>query len=148
MTDDLDRFLTQLRSEVDEFLSRDFLGFIGGGFGRIRLRGRVPLPRYVAARYGSFLDRPYRGTGDTVERIHEALLGHLRDRLDPATVHHDVQQVRASGRIPIPQSVMNQLEVPHPLACLRVEAQETVFKEAGARPPSAIKIAVLSLAGH
>src|SRR5688572_15850439 len=109
------------------------------------LRGRIPFTRHAALWDRFLLYRPHRHARYAIEDVSKSLLGHLCDGLDPPAVDHDIDEIRCCGRIPIPESVMNELEVPDQLARLRVEAHDAVFEETVPRTLSTIEIGCLRL---
>ena len=62
-----------------------------------------------------FFYRPDWVTGHPVERVDETLLADLSNRLNVAAIDCDVEQVGMSGKVVVPQPVMNGLKVPDPL---------------------------------
>ena len=123
--------------EIDQHVFGDALSLERCGSGRERLRRRRHFTWHGRLRDGTFLDRPDRLTGHAVKDKEEALLGHLGDRLDRTTVHVDVDQGRRGGGIPVPDGVMDQLEVPDPFARLGVETDQALREQvvAWAMPP-------------
>ena len=107
VSDGGERLGTERGRVVDEIVQRDALVFEGRGPRRKRLRGGRALARHRALRHGTFLDGPDRLSGDPVEHEHEPLLGDLRHRLDLAPVDGDVDQVRRSGQVVVPEPVSN-----------------------------------------
>ena len=91
------------------------------------------LAGHVGRRHRPLLDRPHRLAGDAIEHVDEGLLGDLRDRLDALAVDGDVDQVGRGRQVVVPQAVMDDLEVPDPLAGRHVEADEAFAEEVVAR---------------
>ena len=88
---DLQCFSPQLWGEVDQVVLRDSLQIKGRWLCGERLRGRIPLARYVTYRHGSLLDRPDRLAGDTVEHVSKSLLARLRQCFDLPSINDDVE---------------------------------------------------------
>jgi hypothetical protein len=64
-------------------------------------------------------------------------LHHRRDRL---AVLGDGHQLGSVGQVVVPQVVVNDLEVPQPLAGARVEREQRVAEQVVARPVAAVEI--------
>ena len=82
-------------------------GFVGNG-----CVGERPLARRRRLRHRPLFDRPDRRAGPTVEDVGEALLAHLRHRLDAPAVDGDVHQHRRRRQVVVPHAVVHRLEVP------------------------------------
>ncbi len=125
-----DRHLPYLRREVDQVVDGHTLVVE-----RCRLCGkRLRGPRNLALDVGvgrnrTLFDGPDRLAGGPIEDEDEALLGDLRDRLDGSPVHDDVDEVGRGGQVVVPEPVVDDLEVPHPLARLEVERDQAFRKQ-------------------
>ena len=138
---DLERLLPQFRREVDQIVDRDALEIEGRRPGRKGLGRCRPLPGHRGLRYRALLDRPDRLARDPVEDVGEGRLGHLGDDLPQPAVDHDVGENGGGGDVPVPDAVMNGLEVPDALAGFGVEAEQALGVDVGAGPVAAPKIA-------
>ena len=97
--------------------------------GRERLRRPRLLAGHVALRHRPLFDRPQRLAGHAIEDIEEAGLARVRDGVDlPAVVPHG-DELRRRDVVEVPEVVMDGLEVPQPLAGLRVEREQAVGEE-------------------
>ncbi len=124
--DDLQRFGAQLRSEVDQVVGRETLPCERRRLRRKRLRCRCLFARHRRLRHGPLFDRPHRLAGRALEYVREALLADLRDCLDAAAVHSDVDERRRGGEVVVPQSVVHALKVPHELAAVRRDREQAL----------------------
>ena len=106
--------------------------------GRERLGRRCALARHVALRHVAFLDGPDRLAGDAVEDEDQPLLGELGDGLDAPAVHVDRRQHRLRGQVVVPHAVVDDLEVPRPLAVVRVERHEALREQVVAEALAAV----------
>ena len=120
---DLQRLGLELGREVDDVALEEALALERRRLGRERLRRRVPLGRHLALFDRPLFDRPHRLAGHAIEDVEEALLGRLRDRLDRLSVHRDVREDRRARNVVVPDRVVDELEVPEPLARSRGSAR-------------------------
>ena len=98
------------------------------------------LAGHVGRRRRPLLDWPDGLARHAVEREDEALLRHLRHRVDSAAVDGDVEQIRRGRRVVVPQPVMHELVVPDAFTGLGIEADQRFRKEIVAGPVSAVII--------
>src|SRR5438876_11021381 len=124
------RLLAQLRREVDYVVLRYSLPVEGSGPGRKGLRRGRSLAGHRRLGNGSLFDGPDRLACHTVKDVAEALLAHLRNGLDRPSVYTDVDQVGCRGEVVVPHPVVDHLKVPDALAGPRIQAYQTVSKEA------------------
>ena len=104
---------------------------------RIRL-----LSRNVAVgRHGALDDWPDRLAGDSIEDERVAALGDLRHRVDALSVHRDGHEVGLRRNIPVPQSVVNCLEMPFHFPGRRLETDQRLGVQVRARPLAAVVVA-------
>ncbi len=129
LVDDFLRRRFQFRRVVEEIVVGDALLIERRRPARNRLRWRIPLARNFALRHGTFVDRPDRFACDAIQHERVRLLGDLRDGLDVAAVHSDVDEDGRGGEIVVPQAMMQRLEMPHALPGLRVEADDALGEE-------------------
>src|SRR5262249_37404274 len=120
---DLDRFFPQLRCEVHDVFQPRILIVKSRWFRRIRLRRGIPFAGYVAFGNGTLDNWPNRLARHTIEHKREALLRDLNCSFDFPSAYIDINQSGSSWQIPIPDAVMDGLEMPHALAGLGVEAK-------------------------
>src|SRR4029453_19473011 len=85
---------------------------------------RIPPGGAFAARTGPFLDRPHRLAGDAIERVEKRLLRRNRNRFDRFAVYRDVHQDWRGWEVPVPDVVMDPLELPQPLPWGEIEADD------------------------
>src|SRR6185369_14657486 len=74
------------------------------------------LARRARPGHGALDDWPHGLARRAIERVHEALLRDLRERLDTPPVDLDVHQDRRCRWIEVPKIVAHHLEMPHALA--------------------------------
>jgi hypothetical protein len=140
LTEGLNRFLSQLRAEVDQIVDGDALAIERRRLGREWLGRRVPLAGDRALRDRSLLDRPDRLARRAIEHVREGLLRHDGDRLDRPAVHHEINEQRRRRRVVVPQPVMHELEVPDPLSRLGIEADQALGEEVAAGTMAAVVV--------
>src|SRR6266850_56858 len=139
--DDGDRFLPQLGCEVDEVVDRHALLIVGRRLGGEGLRLRIPFAGHITARHGTLFDRPDRPARHAIERVDEADLRYLRDRLDLPSVDGDIEKNGSCRQIVIPDVVVDRLKVPDTFAGRRVQAYEAVCEQVLSRVSAAVRIA-------
>ena len=156
---DLERLVSQLGREVDQIVDRHALEIEGRRSGRKGLGRRRPLPGYRGLRYRAFFDRPDGLARDPVEDVGEGRLGHLGDDLPQPAVDHDIGEHGRGGDVPVPDAVMNGLEVPDALAGFGVQGEQALGVDVVAGPVAApevagrrrggdVDVAELLVAGH
>ena len=91
-------------------------------------------------RNGTLFDRPQRTAGVALQHEQESMLARLRHDVDIAAVVPDRQQLRRGRQVVVPQVVMHGLEVPDPLAGLRVERDHAVGIEVRAMTVAAVEV--------
>ena len=159
LSGDLDRLLSQLRREVDQVVDRHALEIEGRRPGGEGLGRRRPLAGHRRLRHGTLLDRPDGLARDPVEDVGEGRLGHLGDDLPQATVDDHVGEHGGGCDVPVPDAVMNCLEVPDAFAGFGVEAEQALGVDVVAGPVAApevagrrrggdVDVAELLVAGH
>ena len=79
-------------------------------------------------------DRVDRLAGLAVQHVDVAGLAQRRDALDRASVHHHVEQDGPRRQVPVPDVVVQRLEVPLQLAGLDVDAEHGVGEQVHAEP--------------
>ena len=110
-------------------------GLVGNGcVGDDRSRGTVAL------RHRSFDDGPHRLSRLAVEDVRERLLADLHDGLDPPAVDGDVAKDWSGRKIVVPQTVVNGLEVPDPLAGLCLQAHQALGEQVVAHALPAVVV--------
>ena len=112
----------------------------GGWPGRERLRRPRLFAGDVALFYGTLLDFEQWASRDTVEHEDEAGLGDLRDGGDLAAVADDGHEVRLRGQVPIPQVMVDGLEMPTPFAGTAVEGNDAIAEQVGALAVAAVEV--------
>ena len=137
---DLLRLGQKLRREVDQVVLADALAIERRRLRRKRLGRRRPFAGHVRFRHRALLDRPHFFPGHPIEDVGERLLRYLRQRLDLAAVHRDVDELRRGRKVVVPQPVMDGLEVPHPLAGVGVEADDALREQVVAEPVAAVEV--------
>ena len=90
--------------------------------------------------YLDFGPVPDRLAGHPVERIDEPLLTDLHERLDVAPIDRDIQQVGVRGEVVIPQSMVDRLEVPDPLAGLDIDRDDRLREEVVPEPIGPVEV--------
>ncbi len=78
--------------------------------------------------------------GDAVEDVDVALLARLGHRLDRAAVDADVGQDRRRRDVVVPERVVDELEVPLPLAGTQIDADQRFAEEVVAGAVAAIEV--------
>ena len=104
----------------------------------MRLGRVVVLAGNVARRDGPFFDREQRFAGFAVEKEQETGFGRLGDGLDRLSAALDFHQRRLRGQIPVPQIVMDRLEVPAAAARAAVQREQAVAEQVFAGAVSAV----------
>ena len=140
LVEDLDRLGAELWREVDEVLHPYSLQLERRRLRGERLGRRKLLARHVRLRHGPLLDRPYRLARRAVENVGEGLLARLGHRLDCPPVDGDVDQHGRRREVVVPDAVVDGLEVPHPLAGPRIDADEALGEEVVAGPVPAVVV--------
>ena len=135
---EFERGVANGRRVVDQIRGQQPLLRIRRWLARDRLRRRRALVRHVALQHLRFRHRPDRLSRHTIEGVEPALLGALRDRLATHAIHGDVDQVRRHRRVVIPDVVMHHLEVPLPLARLRIQCDQRVAEQVVAGAMAAV----------
>ena len=72
--------------------------------------------------------------------VYEALLGDLSDDLPVDAVDGQIRQNGGRGVVPVPDVVVDRLEVPDPLPSLRVQRDEAGREEVVPRPVTAVEV--------
>src|SRR5687768_7192875 len=108
--------------------------------GRERLRWRRGLTGYLALGYPTFFDGPERLSGLPLEHIKKSGFAGLRDDVDGLAVVLHRQQLRRGRIVVVPQIMMDDLEMPQPLARSCVEGEQAVAEQVVASPIAAVKI--------
>ena len=121
---DLQGFLTKLGREVDDVVFADSLSIERRWLGGERLSRRRSLSRYGGLGNGTFFNGPDGFPRDPVKDIGEALFADLGNGLDGPAIHLDVHQIGSGGQIPIPEAMVNHLEMPDALTCLGIQAHQ------------------------
>src|SRR5439155_5846238 len=111
------RLRPQLRREVDHIGVSKALTLKGWWFGWEWLRLGAALTRRGGRRDRAFFDWPDRGSGFSIEHVHEPLLADLRHRVDPPAVDGDVDEDRRRREVVVPETVMDTLKMPDAPAC-------------------------------
>src|SRR5438132_2096277 len=124
------RLLAQLRREVDDVILCDSLPIKWSGLGREGLRWGGFLSGHRGLGNGFLFNGPDRLARQPVEDIAEALLAHLSDGLHRLSVNSDVNQVGCTREVVVPQPVVDHLKMPDALAGSRIQADQTLSKEA------------------
>src|SRR5438105_3957356 len=138
LLDDVERFLTKLRCEVDQVVGRRSLAIEWRRLGRERLRRRRALARGRRLWNRPLLDWPHGLSGDTVEDVRESLLRHLYDGLDRPAVDANVGEHRRRRRIEVPAIVMRQLKMPDALAGIGLDADDALSDPVFPEPMAAV----------
>ena len=94
--------------------------------------------RHGRLRHRPLFDRPHRAAVGPVEHVEKRRLVRLHHRADALSVHGDLAKHRRPDVVPVPQIVMDGLEVPHALARLDVECDQRIREQVVARPPTAV----------
>jgi hypothetical protein len=90
----------------------------------------------------------HRLASQAIEHEGKPGLRHLRDRGNFLAANGDVDEHRWRRQIVIPDVVMERLEVPNTLACIRIETHETVGEEVIPVAVAAVEIAGWRLDGQ
>ena len=137
----LDRLLAQRGREVDQVVRHvQRRARVGWRLGRERLRRARLLARHVGLRNRTLFDRPHRLPGRPIEHPEEALLARHGDRLDRAAVHGDVREHGRRRHVVVPERVMDELEVPLPLAGPQIDGNEAFGKQVVAGTVAAVEV--------
>ena len=130
LPDGLERHLPDLGGEVRQVLDPGALHRERRRLGREGLGGRHDFAFEVGVgRRRALLDGPDRLAGHSIERVDEPLLGDLGYSLHPTSIDGDVEQIRRRRAVVVPDLVMNELVVPHPLAGAYVETDDAVGEQ-------------------
>ncbi len=105
--ENLERLLSQGRSEVDQIVRSDSLNVERRGLCWKRLRRGSPLSLRVRLRDRTLFNRPNRFAADAVEGIGECLLRHLNDSLHGSSIHCEIEQDRMRRHVVVPDVVMH-----------------------------------------
>ena len=105
-----------------------------------RLRRPRLLARHVALRHRTLLDAEHRLAGDPVEDEDQPHLRELHDGGNRPAGARDVDQNRLRRQVVVPDVVMDQLLMPAANAGGRVERDQRVGVEVGARPVAAVEV--------
>ena len=127
--DDLERLGAQLRREVDQIVDGKPLTVERRRLGREGLCRPRLLPRRRGRRHRPLFNRPHRLPRHAVKHEQEAVLGDLHHRLDGLPSDGDVAEHGRRRQVVVPQVMMHELVVPHPLAGPGVEAHKAVAVE-------------------
>ena len=95
----------------------------------MELRARRALAIDVRFTRATLLDRKERRTRLAIQHEHVTVLGDLRHRRHAAATARDGDEIRRRREIPVPDVVLDALEMPHALAGARVEREHAVGKE-------------------
>jgi hypothetical protein len=114
--------------------------FVGRGLRWERLRWRQALARHIALRHRLFFDRPHGLTGYAIEHKRHRLFSQLRNCFNLFAVDHNVAEDGRGRRIVVPHAVMHDLEVPHSLSGLGIEANQALRVQVVAQTVTAIKV--------
>src|SRR5262249_47751589 len=137
---DLERLASQSRREVDQIIDGNRLAGISRRLGRKRLRWRIPLTRYIALWNGTFFNRPNRLARHTIKDVQKGFLAWNSHRFNRSAVHVDVGEYRRGRKVIVPNRMVNNLEVPLPLACFQIDADETLAKQIVPRPMPPVEV--------
>jgi hypothetical protein len=107
---------------------------------RERLRRRRLLAGHRALRHGALLDLEEGLAGHAIEDEHQPHLRELHDGRNRAALARDVHEDRLRGRIEIPDVMVDELRVPAARARGRIERDERVGVEVGARSIAAVEV--------
>ncbi len=143
----LQRLRFQGGREVDEVFGEYAVAVVGGRLGRDGLGRRIPLAGHRALLHGPLFDRPDGLAGDAIEDVDEALLARLGHRLDRAAVDADVGQDRRRRDVVVPEGMVDELEVPLPLAGAQVDADQGLAEEVVAGTVAAVEVVGRGLHG-
>src|SRR4029453_17975278 len=80
------------------------------------------------------LDREERRAGSAIEHEHLSELRHLRDGINRSAVALHGDEAGRRGKIPVPDIVLEALEVPEPLSGARVKGEHAIRKQVVAMP--------------
>ena len=130
----------QLRREVGGILERDTLRRERRQHRLHRLRRPRYFARHVALRDRALLDRPHRQPRDAIESECEALLRELDHGVDGFAAVHKVHENGRTRRVVVPEPVVHELVVPAAPARARIETNERVAEQSGARPIAAVEV--------
>ena len=136
----LQRLGAQLWRKIDQRGVRDTLQIEGLRPTWEGLSRRGALARNVARWHRLFFDRPYRLAGNPVENVQKSLFGHLGNGLDLLAVNLDVDQGRRRGQVVVPETVMHRLEMPNPLAGLRIDTHQALREQIVSQSVTAVPI--------
>ena len=131
----------QLRREVDEIVGAYTLALESGWLGDEELCRVRDLTRHIRRLDLALLERPDRLAGHAVEHVQPALLGRLHDDLARPAVDRDVGQDRRARQVPVPDPVLDELEVPLALAGPQIDGHQALAVEPGAWPMAAVVVA-------
>ena len=73
-----------------------------------------------------------------VENVHQAILSRERQRRDALALHRQIQQDGRRRQVPVPQFVMNGLEMPAPFPGFYVHRHQRIAEQVVARPRTAV----------
>ena len=127
--------------EVDQVINRRALAVVSWRFGRVRLRGRIPLARHITFFHRPLGNRPDGLTIRPIENVEERLLGGLCKRFDGAAIDRDVHEHGRAGNIVVPDSVVHQLEMPLALPGFQIQRDDGLAEQTVARPMPSIVVA-------
>ena len=128
--DILERLRPQFRREVDQIVGNlERVARVRRRLRRERLRRARLFPGHVGLRHGTLFDRPHGLTGHAVEDVEKGLLARDSDGFDRAPVDRDVGQNRRGRHVVVPERMMHQLEMPLPLSCSQIDANEALGKQ-------------------
>jgi hypothetical protein len=114
----------QRRRVIDQIVIANALQIECGRLGRKWLRRRRAFARYRRLRHGPLFDGPHRTAVGPVEHVKKGGLVRLHHGLDALAVDSDLAKHRRPDVVPVPQIVVDGLEVPHALARLDVECDD------------------------
>ena len=100
----------------------------------------VVLPGNIARRHRMFLDFEQGVSCSAVEQEQKPGLGGERDRFDRTSVSHHLDEGRLRRQIPVPDVVMDRLEVPAAAARLAVQRDEAGAEQIGTGAVSSVEV--------
>ena len=113
---------------------------MGGGQSGERLGRPGLLAGHVALPYRSFFDRPQRLAGDAIKHKKETRFGCHRHDVDHLPVMTHRQELRFGAQVEIPEIVVNDLVMPKPFPCARIQCKNAVAIQIGPFPSAAVEV--------
>src|SRR5262249_20775964 len=129
-----------IRWDVGQFVERKRLSRKRRRLHGERLRARGLLAGNYSLRNRTLLDGKERLAGEPVQYEDETRFGDLRHCGDVHTVPADGDQIGLSGKIPVPQVMMDGLKVPNPFTGGGVQRQHTIAEQVVALAIAAIGV--------